>query len=169
MPVDPPVTGRSAHSTFLPLVKTASSPDISIMFPFSWSLRDWFRSFVVLSVGVLLGMAIWWTAPILSGQVEPWDAEGKYYLQALFVAGFLAAAFSPRAFWVAPIGIYIGQLLYCLYLYEPEGTTYWPLSMVLAVFYCVAALVGALAGAISMSLLKMGVKTIRCFVPRSVK
>lgn len=124
---------------------------------------------MVLSIGTLLGMAIWWTTPILTEQVEPWDAEGKFYLQALFLSGFLAAVFSPRAFWVAPIGIYAGQLLYGLYLYEPSGTTIWPLQMVLAVLYSVAALIGAFCGAIAMSFLKLGIKAIRCFLPRTAK
>ena len=71
----------------------------------------------------------------------------------LFAAGCVAATFLPKAFWVAPIGVYVGQLLFALYLFEPEGTAFWPLGMILAVFYCAAALAGAAAGAILMTLL----------------
>ena len=98
---------------------------------------------------------------MFTGQEEPWDAEGRYYVGALFVAGFVATVFLPKAFWVAPIGVYVGQLLFGLYLYEPEGATLWPLGIVLAVFYCVAALAGALACAILMWLIRVLVTACR--------
>lgn len=118
------------------------------MFPFSWSFRDWFRAALVFAVGVLLGVAVWWASPTFTGHDEPWDADGRYYVGTLFAAGFAATLFLPKAFWVAPIGVYVGQLLFGLYLYEPEGTSLWPLGMVLAVFYGLAALAGAMACAI---------------------
>ena len=84
------------------------------MFPFSWSFRDWGHAVVVFAVGLLLGMAIWWTSPMFTGHEEPWDAEFRYYVGVLFLGGFVAAIFLPKAFWVAPIGVYVGQLLYGL-------------------------------------------------------
>ncbi len=131
------------------------------MFPFSWSLRDWCRAFVVFAAGLILGMAVWWTSPLFTGHAEPWDAEGRYYVGALFVAGFIATIFLPKAFWVAPIGVYVGQLLYGVYLYDPESASLWPLGMVLAVFYCVAAFAGALACAMSMWLIHFVLRTFR--------
>ena len=116
---------------------------------------------MVFTVGLLLGMAIWWTSPALTGKPEPWDAEGRYYLGALFVAGAVATVFLPKAFWLAPIGVYVGQLLFCLYVYEPEGASLWPLGMVLAVFYCIAALAGALACALLMWLIHVLVAAVR--------
>jgi hypothetical protein len=116
---------------------------------------------VVFTVGLLLGMAIWWTSPALTGKPEPWDAEGRYYLGALFVAGAFATVFLPKAFWLAPIGVYVGQLLFCLYVYDPEGASLWPLGMVLAVFYCIAALAGALACALLMWLIRVLVAAVR--------
>lgn len=131
------------------------------MLPFSWSFREWCRAAVVLAVGVLLGMAIWWASPMITGHGEPWDAEGGYYFGTLFVAGFVAAIFLPKAFWVAPIGVYIGQLLFGLYFYDPEGVSLWPIGMVLAVFHCLAALGGALVCAILMWLLHLVANTYR--------
>jgi len=131
------------------------------MLPFSWSFRDWFRAAVVFAVGVLLGAAIWWASPMFTGHDEPWDADGRYYVGTLFVAGFVAAVFLPKALWVAPIGVYVGQLLFGLYVYEPEGGTLWPLGMLLAVFYCAAALAGALACAMLMWLVHLLVNASR--------
>jgi hypothetical protein len=136
------------------------------MFPFSWSFRDWFQAFVVFSVGLLLGMAIWWTSPVLTGHEEPWDAEGRYYVWALFVAGAVATGFLPKAFWVAPIGVYVGQLLYGLYLYEPATASMWPLGMVLAVFYSLAALAGALACAVLLWLIGLPIRVATFFLRR---
>jgi hypothetical protein len=136
------------------------------MFPFSWSFRDWSWALVVFSVGLLLGMAIWWTSPVLTGHEEPWDAEGRYYIWALFVAGAVATVFLPKAFWVAPIGLYVGQLVYGLYLYEPVGASLWPLGMVLAVFYCLAALAGALACAVLLWLIGLPVRVVRFVLRR---
>lgn len=131
------------------------------MFPFSWSFRDWFRAAVVLAVGVLLGAAVWWASPLFTGHDEPWDAEGRYYVATLFVAGFVATIFQPKAFWVAPIGVYIGQLLFGVYLYEPEGETLWPLGMAWALLYCVATLAGAMACAILMWLVHLFANVFR--------
>jgi hypothetical protein len=107
----------------------------------------------VFVVGVLLGAAIWWTSPAITGEAEPWDAEGRYYVGALFFAGAVATVFLPKAFWVAPTGVYVGQLLYGLYLYKPADARLWPLGLVFAAFYSVAALVGALACALVMWLI----------------
>jgi len=131
------------------------------MFPFSWSFRDWFRAIVVFAVSLLLGMAIWWASPLCTGHDEPWDAGGRYYVGSLFVAGFVASFFLPKAFWVAPIGLYMGQLLFGLYLYEPEGATLWPFGMVLAIIYCLAALAGALACAVLMWVVRLMVNAYR--------
>jgi hypothetical protein len=59
------------------------------------------------------------------------------------------------------MGVYVGQLLFGLYLYEPQGASLWPLGMVLAFFYCVAALAGALASAILMWLIHVLVTAYR--------
>jgi hypothetical protein len=120
------------------------------MLPLSWSFSDWRRACGVTVAGMLFGMAIWWTSPMFTGHVEPWDAGGRYYLGALFFAGFVAAMFLPKAFWVAPIGVYVGQILYGVYLCNPDELTFWPLRMTLAVVECLAALAGALTCAILM-------------------
>jgi hypothetical protein len=103
---------------------------------------------------------------VLTGHEEPWDAEGRYYVWALFVAGVIATVFLPKAFWVAPIGVYIGQLVYGSYLYEPASASMWPLGMVLAVFYSIAALAGALTCAVLLWLIGLPVKVAKFFLRR---
>ena len=104
------------------------------MFPFRWSIRDWTWAIVVLTVGFAWGLGAWWLSPVLLGHSEPWDAGIKQYLELLFLGGFFAALFHPRAFWVAPLGIYAGQFVYCSYLMDTVGASLWPLGMVMAVF-----------------------------------
>ena len=67
---------------------------------------------------------------------------------------------------MAPIGVYFGQLVYGLYLYEPVGTSLWPLGMVLAVFYSIAALAGALACAVLLWLIGFPVRVVRFVLRR---
>jgi hypothetical protein len=134
------------------------------MFPFSWSFRDWGRACLVFASGVILGMAIWWTSPMLTGHIEPWDVPGKFYPGMLFAAGFVAAAFLPKAFWVAPIGVYVGQLLYTVYLFDPHDGALWPLGMIIAVIYCAAALAGAASCAVFLGLTGMLLAILRFLV-----
>jgi hypothetical protein len=132
-----------------------------MMFPFSWSFRDWCWAGVVLSVALLLGMAIWWTSPLFTGHEEPWDAQGRYYVWALFVAGFAATVFRPKAFWLAPVGVCIGQLVYCRYFFETEGDALWLLGMVLIVVYSIVALAGAVGCAMLIWLSRLPLGVVR--------
>ena len=100
---------------------------------------------------------------MFTGHVEPWDAEGWYYAGALFAAGFIATLFLPRAFWVAPIGVCAGQLVYGLYL---EGTAFGPLEIMFAIVYGIAALAGALAGATVMWIISVLARIVRWITGR---
>ena len=51
-------------------------------------------------------------SPVVTGVVEPWDAEPLYYGVSLFLAGVLVGVFQPRNIWAVFIGIVIGQLMY---------------------------------------------------------
>jgi hypothetical protein len=138
------------------------------MFPFRWSCRDWCRALVAFAVALLLGMAIWWTSPWITGHSEPWDADGRYYAWALFTAGFVATVFLPKAFWLVPIGVCIGQLLYGWYFVEPQGDALRLVGMVLMVVYSVAALAGAVGCVILIWLIRLPLGVLR-FVLRQVR
>ena len=71
-----------------------------------------------LSIG--LGLLTWVLSPLLTGQREPWDASGPYYMISLFTAGFVPSLIEPRRFWAWPIGVYLGQVLFLL-----GATVFW--------------------------------------------
>ena len=100
---------------------------------------------------------------MIMGHDEPWDAEGRYYFYALLAAGFVSSLFLARAFWVAPIGVFVGQLLFCIYLAEPDGVALWPLGMIVAILYCSVALVGGLAGAVFTWIVSIVLGIVRLF------
>ena len=84
---------------------------------------------------------IWAASPVFTGELEPWDGSMGYYALALALAGFLAALILPRRFWLAPVGVYLGQVAYLL-LFLPKG----PLMVVGLVFlvgYSLLALGGS--------------------------
>lgn len=101
------------------------------------------RTVFVTAVSFLLGMAIWWASPRMTGHAEPWDAGSPYYALSLIVAGFAAALVHPKRFWLAPVGIYFGQSFYML-LFLPGGPL-WPVGLIFGAFYCLLSLLGAAA------------------------
>jgi hypothetical protein len=98
---------------------------------------------------------------VFTGHDEPWDAEGRYYVWALLVAGAVATISRPKAFLLAPVGVCIGQLLYCRTFFEAEADGLWLLGMMLIVVYSVVALVGAVGCAILMWLLRLPFGLVR--------
>ncbi len=137
------------------------------MLPFCWSLRDWGRAALASMVGVVFGAVIWWISPIVTGQPKPLDAPGSYYVGSLFVAGLIVALIAPRAFWTAPFTVFLGQLLYCLYLFPSEQNTLWPLDMVVAFVYCLVTLAGGAAGAVFLWVGSCVLAITRFFTRRS--
>jgi hypothetical protein len=63
---------------------------------------------------------VWALSPLLAGHREPWDTDGIYYVVALAVAGFVAAALAPRPLWAHYLGALVGQLGYAV-LFLPPG------------------------------------------------
>lgn len=77
----------------------------------------------------------------MTGEVEPWDATSGYYSAALLVAGFVAALVFPARFWIAPVGVYVGQFSYA-FAALPLGPL-WPLGLLIGIAYSLLALLGA--------------------------
>lgn len=67
-----------------------------------------------LLVAAAAGALIWAISPWLTGQREPWDAAGFYYVGALLIAGVGAGLVTPRPLWAHYGGALGGQLLYLL-------------------------------------------------------
>lgn len=110
------------------------------------------RSTVALLFSIASGVAIWVGSPVLTGHLEPWDAENPLpYLGGLVLAGALASTIEPRGFWKWPIGIYVGQTLGILYrtmTLPGAGVNFFvPLGMAFLVPYTTLALLGAVIGA----------------------
>jgi hypothetical protein len=97
---------------------------------------------------------------MLTGSDQPWNAEGKHYLWAVFFAGLGATLLFSKAFWVAPFGVCAGQIVYGIYFHQPDGDAFWWIGMVMAVIYCVVALAGAIAGAFLSLVFRAAVGTI---------
>gem|GEM_PF-3223214 len=97
---------------------------------------------LVIAVGFILGALIWKSSPGITGEFEPWDAKGFYYPGSLFLAGVAAALLSPRHFWLAPVGVYIGQFVY-LFTHMTEPSPFWPIGMAFGVVYCGMSFLGA--------------------------
>jgi hypothetical protein len=99
------------------------------------------RCLVVFFLGAVLGAVIWLASPSVTGKREPWDSPSYYYVVALFLAGFVAALPYPRAFWIAAVGVYVGQFAYAFAVigFSPLAVV----GVVFGLFYCVIAVVGA--------------------------
>jgi hypothetical protein len=71
------------------------------------------------TIGCFLGFIIWSISPIVTGEIEPWDAQGTaiyYYPLTLFLSGFLGSLFYPKSFKATAYGVFVGQVLFLLSL-----------------------------------------------------
>ena len=65
-----------------------------------------------LVIAAATSALVWASAPWLTGQREPWDAEFPFYVVALLVAGAVAGGLTPKPLWAHYLGSFIGQLSY---------------------------------------------------------
>ena len=112
-------------------------------------MTDWKRAskgWLALVAGLGCGAIVWWLSIPLTGQREPFDAPGPYYLVAMFLAGVVAALAAPRFWWVAVIGIFLGERLYA-YIALPETRVWLLFGIVvnLTIFSWLPAALGALS------------------------
>ena len=77
------------------------------------------KAWIVLLAGLFCGAVVWWLSIPLTGAREPFDSTGLYYPVAIFVAGVLATLPAPRYWWMAVVGIFLGERLYA-FLLLPE-------------------------------------------------
>jgi hypothetical protein len=101
-----------------------------------------------LLMGLLIGAAIWWLSPLITGRLEPWDAGSGYYEGALLGAGILGGLLLPKHWRWFVIGVFLGQVLVLLggVLREPSSGGLWPLGVVFMALYSLLAMVGAMVG-----------------------
>jgi hypothetical protein len=70
------------------------------------------KAWVVFVAGLLCGGVVWGLSVPLTGAREPFDSPSLYYPVAMLMAGVIAALPAPRCWWVAVIGIFLGERLY---------------------------------------------------------
>ncbi len=69
------------------------------------------KALILLALGVLSGIAIWWFSPWLTGKVEPWDADAPIWpLSWLLVAVLGGLSGHVRGIGL-PLGYALGQML----------------------------------------------------------
>ncbi len=102
------------------------------------------RAALAFILAAIVSAAIWASSPLVTGQEEPWDAEGFFYIGSLFAAGVISGFPIPKPLWAHYLGSVVGQLAYQL-IFLPLG----PLLILGAGFllgYSLLFLVGALIG-----------------------
>lgn len=104
--------------------------------------------FLIFALGVFLGWMIWALSPAIAGHIEPWDADSACYMVALFFGGYMATLIHPPSWWLASLGIYVGQVAYCELWYSrflpPGDPKLFPSLVGIAIFGMMPALIGTL-------------------------
>jgi hypothetical protein len=73
-----------------------------------------------LLAGIACGALVWALSVPLTGYPEPFDCQ-RYYWPAMLIAGALAALPAPQYWWLAVVGVFIGERVYG-YAALPEMT-----------------------------------------------
>ena len=105
------------------------------------------RAWTTVLVSAAAGALVWALSPWLTGYVEPWDADGLFYVGALIVGGSVAGAITPRPLWALYLGALFGQLGYEL-IFLRLGPLFFLWAAFLlgysAIFLAAAALAGSI-------------------------
>lgn len=101
--------------------------------------------YVVLGLSLFLGASIWILSPLITGHEEAFDA-GAYYWIALLAAGMIPALLEPRRFYIWPLPVIGGQILFTLpaTLNSPFGPLGWIFILILSPVIFVGSFVGFL-------------------------
>jgi hypothetical protein len=105
----------------------------------------------LLILSTMIGILIWVLSPSFTGEAEPWDSANGYYPLSLLLSGILIGFLGKGKPWLWPIGIYLGQLLYCTVkaIFFSRGTGvnfFFPIGMIFMLKYCIIAFIGSLVG-----------------------
>ena len=95
----------------------------------------------------MLGALIWMCSQRITGKTEPWDSSSYYWHISLVFAGFFPAIFSPRRFWLWPLGVLLGQLIiFAARVILGPPSAFWPVGVIFLVLYSVLTFAGAFIG-----------------------
>jgi len=102
------------------------------------------RAALAFILAAIVSAAIWVLSPLVSGQEEPWDAEGFFYIGSLIALGGISGFSLPKPLWAHYSGSVVGQLSYEL-IFLPLGPLFI-LGVGFLLGYSLLFLVGALIG-----------------------
>ena len=107
--------------------------------------RDKKQQLVTISIGIVFGILIWAFSPIITGEIEPWDAENTkyYYPTSLFLCGFIACIPYPKKYLMAALGIFLGQIVYGLFF---RFGALFLIGVIMVALYSLIALLGSILG-----------------------
>jgi len=100
---------------------------------------------LVLFSGMGCGALVWALSIPITGFREPFDSPSLYYMISMLLAGIIATLPSPKYWWLAVIGIYLGERFYAL-IFLPETRGFFLLGLILNLLFLtwVPSMVGAL-------------------------
>lgn len=75
------------------------------------SALDRWEPATAFALAALIGAVLWAASPWVTGQKEPWDAQGGYYFLGLLVGGFVGAVLRPVSPVVTAAGLVVGQFV----------------------------------------------------------
>lgn len=93
-------------------------------------MNDNQKAALVFSIGVGCGVLVWALSVPITGFEEPFDAPSLYYIASMFFAGVIATIPGPKYWWLAVIGIYLGERFYGLF-FLPQGASYFLFAFVM--------------------------------------
>jgi hypothetical protein len=87
----------------------------------------------VLTVGFVIGMAVWLVPWLLLHESVPWDGHGPAYPVTLFLIGLVLGFLGPGRPGASVAGVFAGQLLVLIYLVvnNPANRELWMVSVLL--------------------------------------
>ncbi len=99
---------------------------------------------IAIAAAAIATAALWAASISVTGQSEPWDAEGGFYFGGLLLAGLVSGAAVPKPLWAHYVGAIMGQLAYMLF-FRPLGPLLG-IGVLFLAMYSLILLLGALAG-----------------------
>jgi len=93
----------------------------------------------------LLGFLIWLGSFDFTGELEPWDSRGYYYLISLFFTGLFMGIVKPEHPYSAYFGVFFGQIAYGI-LFLKFGPLFF-VGYIFMLVYSLPTIFGAITSA----------------------
>ena len=84
------------------------------------------------TIGAVIGAAMWSVSAAAVSEYEPYDHSLTYYACVLGATGFIVGLVIGRPFWIALIGLYLGQVAVMVLHPNPNNISTPPLLYLIA-------------------------------------